>query len=80
MLPALAARFLRCHPTFLLRPAHPSSRADNNGGRASGRATPGSSTPPLGSAAPHVSLPKYEPQLSLTPYCNTKVIHFIRHG
>jgi hypothetical protein len=54
-------------------------RADNNGGRTSGRTTPGSSTPPLGSAV-NVPLPKYEPQLSLTPYCNTKVIHFIRHG
>lgn len=30
------------------------------------------------SAAPHSH--RYEPQLSLTPYCNTKVIHFIRHG
>lgn len=39
--------------------------------------TPGSATPPLLSAEKPL---KYEPQLSLTPYCNTKVIHFIRHG
>ncbi|PSC75000.1 phosphoglycerate mutase [Micractinium conductrix] len=42
----------------------------------SGQATPGNATPPLSAEKP----PKYEPQLSLVPHCNTKVIHFIRHG
>lgn len=53
--------------------------ADNNSGRSVG----GGGTPPsAGSVTPPLlqQPPKYEPQLSLTPYCNTKVIHFIRHG
>ncbi|PRW60329.1 phosphoglycerate mutase [Chlorella sorokiniana] len=54
---------------------------DNSSARASGQltpgGTPGTATPPLMSAEKPA---KYEPQLSLTPYCNTKVIHFIRHG
>lgn len=60
---------------------------DNNGSRNSSRAAAGTSTPPLAVGPPGVASvgsqaqqPKYEPQLSITPYCNTKVIHFIRHG
>ncbi|EFN59905.1 hypothetical protein CHLNCDRAFT_29140 [Chlorella variabilis] len=51
---------------------------DNNIGRNSGQTTPGGTPPPPPGSEKQP--PKYEPQLSLTPFCNTKVIHFIRHG
>lgn len=74
-----------------LRPApapYPPPAADNNSGRSSssGQTTPGGSAVPPGAQTPPLSgepgskPPKYEPQLSLIPYCNTKTIHFIRHG
>lgn len=62
---------------FLLLPPRPRP-ADNNIGRNSGQTTPGGTPPPPPGSEKQP--PKYEPQLSLTPFCNTKVIHFIRHG
>ena len=67
----------------------PTKLADNNSSRSRGNLTPEKGppgAPAAGAAATPASAEraekpvKYEPQLSLTPYCNTKVIHFIRHG
>lgn len=61
-----------------------SGRNSSSNGSGSGQTTPGGTpvpggaqTPPMGSDKPAA---KYEPQLSLVPWCNTKTVHFIRHG
>lgn len=76
----------RSQPFPSFGPSSPA--ADNISGRtaSSEQTTPGGSAVPSGAQTPPLSGEagskphKYEPQLSLIPYCNTKTIHFIRHG